>query len=102
MRDGGPWLDKARALYREAGEAAARQLGLPEPEGSTFLFLNVNRALDERGLPGFLGDCLEAGVALAPGNSCGDAYAEWVRICYTAAPPDEIAEAVGRLAKLLR
>jgi N-succinyldiaminopimelate aminotransferase len=102
LRDGGPWLAKARALYREAGEAAARQLGLPEPEGSTFLFLDVSRALDDRGLPGFLGDCLEAGVALAPGRSCGDAYDEWVRICYTAAPPDEVAEAVGRLAQLLR
>ena len=70
----------------------------PPPEGSTFLFVDVRKALDERGIWGFLEDCVEDGVALAPGPSCGADYEGWVRLCYTAAPPDAVSDAVGRLA----
>jgi N-succinyldiaminopimelate aminotransferase len=71
------------------------------PQGSTFHFLDVSARLDERGISGFLEDCLDDGVALAPGASCGEAYSEWVRLCYTAAPPDEVTVAVRKLAKRL-
>jgi N-succinyldiaminopimelate aminotransferase len=102
IRSGGPWLERARAAYRAAGESAAAALGLPPPGGSTFLFVNVAERLDERGIAGFLADCLRDGVALSPGASSGRDYADWVRLCYTAAPPQAVAEAVGRLAKRLR
>jgi aspartate/methionine/tyrosine aminotransferase len=68
LREGGPWLARARSLYREAGEDAARVLGLPLPEGSNFLFLDVRRLLDERGLPAFLDACYRDGVLVAPGG----------------------------------
>jgi N-succinyldiaminopimelate aminotransferase len=99
LSGGGPWLERARRLYREAGEDAARVLGLRPPEGSTFLFLDVSRSLDERGLAPFLEACLQDGVLVAPGASSGAAYASWIRLCYTACPPAEVAEAVRRLAK---
>jgi len=102
LREGAPWVERARACYREAGDAAARALGLPPPEGSTFLFLDVRKHLDERGVFGFLADCLGDGVALAPGPSCGADYAGWVRLCYTAAPPPAVGAAVARLAARLR
>ena len=66
-----------------------------------FLFLDVGDRLDERGQLGFLEDCLDQGVLVAPGYSCGQAYGSWVRLCYAAAPPDEVAGAVARLAKSL-
>ena len=50
LRDGAA-LDRealARSTGRWASETAA-QLGLPAPQGSTFLFLDVRRTLDERG-----------------------------------------------------
>jgi aspartate/methionine/tyrosine aminotransferase len=99
LRDGGAWLASARASYREVGEAAAESLGIPPPEGSTFLFVDVRDALDERGIDGFLADCVADGVALSPGASSGRDYVGWVRLCYTSAPPREVAEAVGALAK---
>jgi len=99
LREGGAWVERARASYRGVAEAAASELGTPPPEGSTFLFLDVRRALDDRGLRGFLSDCLDDGVALAPGSSCGGDYGEWVRLCYTSAPPAEVKDAVRRLAK---
>jgi N-succinyldiaminopimelate aminotransferase len=99
IRKGGDWLEEARSLYQAAGEDAARVLGLPSPEGSTFLFLNVEQSLDERGLAGLLRDCFEEGVLVAPGASGGEAYGNWIRLCYTACPPEGTAEAVRRLAR---
>ncbi len=101
LESGGPWVDRARALYAETAASAARELGVAAPEGSQFLFLDVRSRLDERGLPGFLADCVEDGVALAPGSSCGVEYGGWVRLCYTAAPPDVVRQAVGKLVARL-
>ncbi len=101
LRSGDAWLAHALESYRDTGFAAAAELGLPAPEGSCFLFLDVGKRLDERGLDGFLLDCLEHGVQLAPGSACGHAYPGWVRLCYTAAPPDRVAEAIRRLRSTL-
>ncbi len=102
LRRGAQWVERARQRYREAGEATARALGLPPPEGSTFLFLDVRERLDERGIDGFLADCLDDGVALAPGRSCGVDYEGWVRLCYTSAPPEEVEKAAQAVAGRIR
>jgi len=101
LRGGDAWLAESRALYRRAGDDVARQLGLAPPEGSTFLFLDVADRLDARGMLGFLEDVFEDGVVLAPGASSGRDYAGWVRLCYTAVPPERAAEAARLLAKRL-
>ncbi len=102
MRDGAGWIEQARNSYRAAGDAAAAELGLPPPEGSTFLFVDVARHLDERGMGGFLEDCAEEGILVAPGASSGRDYARWVRLCYTSMPPAQVKDAVQRLARRLR
>jgi len=98
LERGDAWVAEARDLYRSAGERCAATLGLPPPEGATFLLVDAGPVLDERGLDGFLEDCFEDGVLVAPGGSSGRDYAEWVRVCYTAVPPDQAAEAARRLA----
>jgi N-succinyldiaminopimelate aminotransferase len=102
LRDGGAWLAHARRSYQEIGEETARALGFDAPEGSTYLFFDVAHLLDERGIRGFLEDCLDDGIVLAPGVSSGESYTTWVRLCYTSAPPDLVREAVGRLAVRLK
>ncbi len=102
LEDGDAWIENARTRYREAGEAVARELSLPPPEGSTFFFIDVGKRLDERGLSGFLEDCFEAGVLVAPGGSCGSDYTDWVRLCYTAMNPGDVIEAARRLASCMR
>jgi len=97
---GEPWLAATRERYRELGAAAARRLGLPEPDGSTFLFLDVADHLDDRGLFGFLEDCVERGLFLAPGPSFGP-YPTHVRLCFTAAEPAVVARGVEVLAGML-
>ncbi len=97
---GDAWIARAREQYRATGERAAARLGLPAPEGSTFLFFDVAPFLDETGLDGFLERCVDRGLFLAPGPSFGP-YPTHVRLCFTAAPPDVIDRGVEALAPLL-
>jgi N-succinyldiaminopimelate aminotransferase len=97
---GDAWVAEARAEYLSTGREAARRLGIPAPEGGTFLFVDVAGALDARGLGGFLEDVAAEGLFLAPGPSFGS-YPTYVRICFTAVPPDAALRGVDVLAKRL-
>ncbi|MFW6339910.1 MAG: pyridoxal phosphate-dependent aminotransferase [Wenzhouxiangella sp.] len=94
------WVEAARQQYADLGCFAAAALALPAPQGSTFLFPDVSSALDERGLPGLLGDLAEQGVMVAPGPTFGP-YPNHVRLCFTAVEPDRVRRGVGILAKRL-
>ena len=97
---GDAWVADVKPRYRAAGVHAAQRLGLPTPQGSTFLFLDVAEQLDDRGLGGFLRRCADDGLFLAPGASFGP-YPTYVRICFTAAPPHIVAQGVEILARHL-
>jgi aspartate/methionine/tyrosine aminotransferase len=101
LTEGDAWVAANREADRGVGREVARILGVPEPEGGTFLFLDVRARLDERGLMGLLEDCFAQGVLVAPGHSCGTDYAGWIRLSYTAAPADRVVEAARRLRDVL-
>lgn len=101
LRGGDEWVATARSLYEAAGRDAARVLGVPAPEGSCFLFVDVGDAARDGDAHPFLERCLDDGVVLCPGSSCGEGFARHVRICFTAAPPDRTARAVRLLARRL-
>lgn len=92
------WVREARALYARVGAEAAGRLGVPAPEGGTFLFVDVAPCLDHRGLGGFLEDLADEGVFVAPGDSFGP-YPTHVRICFTAAPPERTLRGVEKIAR---
>jgi N-succinyldiaminopimelate aminotransferase len=104
LRLGGPWVEQSRALYREAGYRAADALGVPRPGGGTFLFVNVSEHVEpgDADCGAFLERCADEGVLLTPGRSCGADYAKWVRLCFTAVPPADLAEALAKLAPVFR
>jgi len=97
---GDDWIARVKPLYEDMGRRAAARLGEPPPQGSTFLFLDVSRQLDERGLPGFLDDCADRGLFVAPGPSFGP-YPHHVRLCFTSAAPEVVARGVEVLAERL-
>jgi len=101
LEGGAAWLEDARESYRTVGEAAADCLGVSRPEGGTFLFLDVTSKLDDRGLAGFLEDCLDDNLVLSPGTSFGPSFDSWVRLCFTCVPPDVVRRGVDRLARRL-
>lgn len=102
---GAPWVAQAKAAYAAAGRSAAERLGLPVPEGGTFLFVDVRRGLRESDgddpLHAFLVRCIERGLVLAPGRSSGAPYTHHVRLCFTSAAPPVVARGVEVLADLL-
>jgi N-succinyldiaminopimelate aminotransferase len=97
---GDAWIARTRDAYRRLGESAADRLGVPRPEGSTFLFLDVASRLDARGLTGFLEDAADRGLLVSPGPSFGPCPTH-VRVCYTSAPPDAVLAGIEVLAALL-
>jgi len=97
---GDAWVARARDRYREAGERVASRLGVPPADGSTFLFFDVARHLDHRGLQGFLEDLADRGLLLAPGPSFGP-YPTHVRLCFTALEPEAVERGVEILAERL-
>ena len=106
LEGGGAWQAESRAAYAAAGRAAAARLGLTAPPAGTFLFVDVRAAL-EPGLPEaealhrFLVRCVDRGLLLAPGSSCGPDHGGAVRLCFTSAPPEVVARGVEVLAGLL-
>jgi N-succinyldiaminopimelate aminotransferase len=103
LDEGDGWVEDARRLYAEASARTAEALGLPQPEGGTFFFFDASphfRAGED--VHGFLRRCLDAGVLLTPGAASGQAYASWVRLCFTFVPPHDLADAVVRLRGVLR
>ncbi|WP_395837560.1 pyridoxal phosphate-dependent aminotransferase [Archangium violaceum] len=97
---GEAWVAMASASYRDTGTKAAARLGVPAPEGSTFLFLDVSAHLDERGLPGLLERCVEHNLLVSPGPSFGP-FPHHIRLCFTCSPPDVVLRGVDVLARIL-
>ncbi|MEO8197482.1 MAG: pyridoxal phosphate-dependent aminotransferase [Thermoanaerobaculia bacterium] len=97
---GDAWAAAARDQYAATGRAAAERLGVPAPEGSTFLFFDVAAHLDERGLAPLLEACVDRGLLIAPGPSFGP-FPSHVRLCYTAVEPQRALRGVAILAELL-
>jgi len=94
------WAAQAAAQYSDTGRKVAARLGVPPPEGSTFLFVDVARHMVEQGLPGFLERCLENRLLVAPGPSFGP-FPHHVRICFTCSPPEVVLRGAEVLAKLM-
>lgn len=94
------WLENAVQQYRETGSRAAERLGVKRPDSGTFLFLDLREILDDRGLEGFLEQCLERGLLVAPGPSFGP-FPDAIRICFTTLEPERTMRGIEQLASLL-
>lgn len=102
LREGGAWLESARRTYEEAAAMTALALGIPKPDGGTFVFFDVRaKRLPGEDTVGLLERCLAAGVLLTPGAASGKDYEGWVRLCFTSVPPEDLAKALERLAPIV-
>jgi N-succinyldiaminopimelate aminotransferase len=78
-------------------------VGVAPPRAGTFIAFDAAPHLAPgETIDGFLERCMVAGVLLTPGRAIGRDFASWVRLCFTAVPPGELAEALGRLEGVLR
>lgn len=104
LDEAGDFLARRRDEFGEAGRRTAAVLGVPPPQGGTFLFVDASRHLPGGAVDAmpFLERALEEGVQLTPGASCGDAYARFVRVCFTSLPLAEHDRALEALARAWR
>ncbi|MCA9617297.1 MAG: aminotransferase class I/II-fold pyridoxal phosphate-dependent enzyme, partial [Myxococcales bacterium] len=103
LDEGDAFLARRRDEFGEAGRRTAEVLGVPTPEGGTFLFVDASPYVPsdaEDAMP-FLERALEAGVQLTPGGSCGEAYRRFVRVCFTSLPLDDHDRALEALRRAL-
>jgi N-succinyldiaminopimelate aminotransferase len=102
LAGGGDWLAESRRIYAETGAAAAELLGMPAPEGGTFLFADASAAVRELGMDGLLEECLRNNLLIAPGSACGEDFGAYVRVCFTSVRPDVALRGIERLGRILR
>jgi N-succinyldiaminopimelate aminotransferase len=103
LTDGGEWLRSARRAYHQAASKTADALGIEVPHGGTFAFIDARPSFrDGEDVLGLLERCLDAGVLLTPGSASGRDFGDWVRVCFTSVPPDQLDEALARIAPILR
>jgi N-succinyldiaminopimelate aminotransferase len=103
LREGEAWLANARGLYKAAARAATEVLGLPMPNGGSFLFFDAEQYLREgESVLQLLERCLDHGVMLMPGSASGQDFERWVRLCYTTVPPAELETALAGLKSALQ
>ncbi|WP_405873147.1 MULTISPECIES: pyridoxal phosphate-dependent aminotransferase [unclassified Streptomyces] len=92
-------LAARRRLAAEAGRLADETLEIPHTALAgglyTFLDLRAYGSGEE-----FVRRCAEEGVGLAPGRVFGEHCTDWARLCFTAAPPQTLREAVHRINKV--
>lgn len=107
LREGEPWIQKARDTYREARAAALSELarhGIPavSGEGATYCFLDARAALGSRPLKVLLERALDEGVLITPGEASGAAFSQWARICYTSTPLPQLIAGIEALSRAFR
>jgi aspartate/methionine/tyrosine aminotransferase len=101
------WIAAARDAYRAARDVTLRALEgtgvrVFAPHGGNYVFIDFAPVLAGRPLTGLLERAIDHGVLLAPGDGCGEAYATWARLCYTAVPGPRLAEGLERLRSAVR
>lgn len=91
-------LQEMRDECKVRAQLASEILGLKMPEGGTFLFFDLLPYGYTDAMP-FLERCVDQGVLLTPGLSCGEAYRSWVRLCYTVTTRDLLTRGLGIVKK---
>jgi aspartate/methionine/tyrosine aminotransferase len=99
MQEDRSWLANLVDQYRECRDACSESLEIEHylPEGGFYIFANVKEYLDDGGIWKFIDRLMDAGVSVSPGASSGKDYTDWIRICFVAAPPDRLREAMRRI-----
>lgn len=106
LAGGEAWIEQARRIYREARDATAQALdalGTPYrlPRGGSFFFVDLREALAGRSMQALLERAIEEGVLLAPGDSFGEPFGSYARLCFTGAPIAQVQEGIARLGRAM-
>lgn len=99
----GEWSERFVKHFGDIRDMFVKNLSIsPQiPEGTYYFFFPITDYLHGRDYWDVIHQCMDQGVAVAPGQDFGKHYADWVRVCFTGEPPDRVELAVDRLNKIL-
>jgi aspartate/methionine/tyrosine aminotransferase len=106
LEGGDDWMGGARSAYRKVRDATLAALAgsgvrAPAPHGGSYVFIDFAPVLGDRPLKELLERAIDAGVLLAPGDGCGEAYGRWARLCFTSVPPERLEVGLARLREAI-
>lgn len=105
LDSGDRFLADTRARYQKARDRALARIQAPclEPQGSTYLFLDLSEWIgdEHRTALCLLEKLADAGLLLAPGAAFGAAFANWARLCFTSVDAETLDEGIDRLNRVL-
>lgn len=102
VRTRSQWMGRFVTHFQELRDMFVERLDIsPQvPEGTYYFFFPVGKFLNGRRYWDLIDQCLDNGVAVAPGEDFGKDYGDWVRLCFTGEPPDRLERAIERLNRI--
>lgn len=97
------WIPQVVSTYQTLRDVclASLRIDCPIPEGTYFVFFSIEPYLKRRNYWDVVSSCLDAGVAVAPGEDFGRDFGQYVRICFTGEDKERMVEGLGRLTPVL-
>lgn len=97
------WLPAVRQHYQNLRDFFIERLKFPvhKPEGTYFIFCDVEPFLRGRDYWQLFNQLLEAGVSVAPGGDFGQNFEHYIRICFTGEPAPRLEIAAERINSVL-
>jgi N-succinyldiaminopimelate aminotransferase len=102
VRTHAEWSGRFVKHFQDLRDMFVRNLKIsPQvPEGTYYFFFPVDRYLPGRKVWDVINACVDAGVAVAPGEDFGAGYANYIRLCFTGETPERLELAVERLNQI--
>jgi aspartate/methionine/tyrosine aminotransferase len=102
VRTRAQWLPSMRAHYRELRDLFVENLRIDfaKPEGTYFIFFPADKYLKGRSYEDLIEALLDSGVSIAPGDSFGKDFANYVRLCFTGEPPAKLEKGIERMNRI--
>lgn len=98
------WLPAVQRQVQEMRDILIENLTIdfPKPEGTYFVFFTAKEYLHGRDYWDLIEACLDAGVSVAPGDSFGQDYHDYIRLCFTGESPQRLRTGIERLNNVFK
>lgn len=96
------WLPSVQSHYKELRDLFVENLEIdfPSPEGTYFIFFPADKYLNGRNYENLIEEILDSGVSVAPGDSFGRDFGNYIRLCFTGEAPDKLQKGIDRLNRI--
>jgi len=97
------WQAQVREGFQSYRDIVIENLTVdfPIPEGTYFVMFSTEPYLRGRDYWEVIESCLDAGISVAPGDSFGQDYKSYIRLCFTGETPERLKTGLQQLNKIL-